>query len=317
MKKVLSLALSLALVSSLSLMSPTVSAEKPGETISSQYNLGPGKVDLEKLDPELKAKLEKRYKEVDEYFVQIEEKEIAYTNINKRLQNNEKEISKNEQNRLKNEATQLYSEINNLKRNMQENIGVVEVNENDKINFVKTAAESTYNDVNLTVNMYYDEQVNQYILSGGWDWKNDNWFSDCSWGKCGGLDGIALHVLNKNIATFDEVLYTYSEPGEGFNKTSSISHDYSNYGLGMKFQDNQITRNWEYEYDSYSGRGRIWFEFSDGVPTGSIVSYTIGFGHTWDSTELNSIGISASSISFNFSKTENRWDDEANGNKRF
>ncbi|GAA0378161.1 hypothetical protein [Bacillus horti] len=286
------------------------------DSISSQYNLTAGKVDLSLLDPELQLMLSERYKEVDDYFLLIEEKEMMYDEILSTLSTNKLNMEENHM--LYIEASTLKSEILDLKNNMEENIGLIEIEHFGDIGSNEDLSiASVSSDVDITVNLYYDQTTGQYVLSGGWEWKNRNWFSDCGWGACGGYNGFALQILNRDIAIFDETLYTYSGLREQFVRTNTMEKEYSSYGLGMRFQDNQIVRNWEYEYDSHRGQGRIWFEFSDGTPTGTIVSYKAGYAHTWNSTEVSSITISATGISFSFSTTENRWSDERNGNFRF
>lgn len=286
------------------------------ESVSSQYNLTPGKVDLSLLDPELQLMLSERYKEVDEYFLLIEEKEMMYDEILYILSTNTLSVEENDI--LYTEASTLESEISELKNNMEKNIGLIEIEHFEDIEANEDLSiASVASDVDITVNLYYDQTTGQYVLSGGWEWKNRNWFSDCGWGACGGYDGFALQILNRDIAIFDETLYTYSGLRELFDRTNEMEKEYSSYGLGMRFQDNQIARNWEYEYDSHRGQGRIWFEFSDGTPTGTIVSYKAGYAHTWSSTAVSSISITATGISFTFTKQENSWSNEKNGNFRF
>ncbi|UTW68815.1 hypothetical protein KHA80_15710 [Anaerobacillus sp. HL2] len=126
---------------------------------------------------------------------------------------------------------------------MENNLNLPELNnllsESDTVSIL-----STNNDVTIktTPNLYYDDELDMFSISGGWSWKNHNYLNDLPsflW-----IPLVVLEVLkdfgsklvNHNIAIFDESPTTSNNAYNKryFNKTNSSSMNYSSHGIGFK-----------------------------------------------------------------------------------
>jgi hypothetical protein len=192
-------------------------------------------------------------------------------------------------------------------------------------------------DVSLNaVSIYYDSSTSRWHVTGGGSWSNNNWNNDHN----GWFIGYVGE--SKNIGGYDTVGITYYGTGGTYNTSVKSSMGYWHDGAG---------NNWS-SYTPSHGDGSLGvaFDFQDQVYIQSIdiwgnptvryrgfgyaatVTYDSNFvnyngkartfyGHTWNSTSIDSVSFSGSGSTFgvniNFSSTSNRFPAYNNSDTNF
>lgn len=190
---------------------------------------------------------------------------------------------------------------------------------------------SAASDYELTgMTLYYDSQVKKYVVNGSGNFTTTNWKKDNSltsyftdgWKSVGGLDGFSIYSLHKDINIYNPEFYSLhdSDPTINTNWTNAASQYPDSRGYAWAYQDKSklkgavtIFAEWE-DYNNWRQVGWYYFTFVGGVPTGQTISFKQSFGHTWDSTTINSISYP---FGFGWSTTANKWDKGASYSYKF
>ena len=153
----------------------------------------------------------------------------------------------------------------------------------------KVSTLSSYaSDFNMDyLNLRYDTQTGMYLFDGQGQWQNDNWKSDIS---C---------AISAGCAAFQ-------------------TYDAGARGIGWKWQDSvYVTFGLNKIYNSWRQLGWMYFKFTDGVPTGSTVTFKAETSHTWDNTAVNGFSFAPWSIGFQWTTGSDHWEKPGTVNKSF
>jgi hypothetical protein len=173
--------------------------------------------------------------------------------------------------------------------------------------------------------IYYDQELGTYYSQATFNWKNNDWLKDGPSGNVGGREMFGIRVSQPVYYQRGTVtICPNPKPAnvtESFFKcqTTDKAWDTNEYGVAMSFQDKAH----EFIYCNLGAchvlgnqtnamSGTIWFEF--GWFTRSVChQFFATYGHTWSSTEINSVGVAVDGFSVGWSSSENKWQLAANG----
>ncbi|BFU46461.1 hypothetical protein [Krasilnikovia sp. MM14-A1004] len=172
-------------------------------------------------------------------------------------------------------------------------------------------------DVEVGTSLYYNQRDTMYYAAMTWQWKNQNYKDDYS-GACfddqeiGGEDAWGVRVAGANVYNFDhgafyqgrqELAGRKNHYGQSTVEHSAVAND---HGTGWMAQDHAIkvgaphfpgcTEDVDFNMDHGNGWQTV---YPYGIPSQSCVRVQIyaKYVHTWDETEVNSIGVGADSFS--------------------
>ncbi|MDI3477632.1 MAG: hypothetical protein PWQ59_1157 [Thermoanaerobacterium sp.] len=182
----------------------------------------------------------------------------------------------------------------------------------DIINPAGIIEDSVSDEVNIyEPSVYYDPATGLYVLNASFKWKRDSggipyWRYDLNApGSVGGLDGIGLWIGNPAGITLQSNMYLVTYDYNLSQYKTSTPWNWNQYGVAFKSQDKCWYDNVPglYNYNWDSGTLVVWISVSG---TGSTYLKTT-LGHDWNTTQLQSVSISSSGLSFSFGTGNNYW----------
>lgn len=265
---------------------------------------------IQSLDKKQNKELENRVNQVKKYFSEYHDLKDQYKDLIQEEQETTK-ITANDV-ELEQKAKDLQTKIADKKKGIEEQLGLTLKKEKKEMQKFSTSADVTFD-----IDMYFDDESDLYVLSGDFEWDNDDWTEDWDGtsGPIGGNDGIGLSI-EEDIDIYDKEFITYYSSNSSTNKIDWIATDeaelnYDTNGLGIQFQD-AYKGGYAYGYNAESGYALVFFDFEGAVPSDNDISINMGISHTWDNSEVNSISIGPWSIGFGYNRTTDKWDDEDN-----
>ena len=172
---------------------------------------------------------------------------------------------------------------------------------------------SANNNVTYNVDVYYDTMTDDYTVYGEWFWNDCAWSSDVPafGGNVGGNDGVALWFSNNNDLTMvNGSAYLLMNSYTGYWGQTSTPWDWDQNGVAFKYQDRSWVSgtpcNYDYNFDS----GYVSVTLTADTPCSSYLK--VSYGHDWNTTDLSSVTISSSGVSFTFTKTTDKWQGTSN-----
>jgi hypothetical protein len=172
----------------------------------------------------------------------------------------------------------------------------------------------------------YDSSSKQYIITAYGNWTSHKyevptwtwWYPSVGSTKnIGGLDGIGISLSNTSGTTSGLAInsgYGYFHNGTATQKVTTMSSNSDLYGAGYKVQDFiKFTKvdnyvfwvNTTYLYNAYNMDCVLKYNAKFEGYNGSAKLF---YGHTWDSTNITSIGVNKTGASIGWSTTSNHWD---------
>lgn len=279
-------------------------------------------IEYNKLTEEEQQQLDERSAIVRSYFLKIEEAKGKVQKLEDMVHN-----SLSDDNGTNNINIQvLNTQLLNAKQELTSitdsyaDYGLEKI-EGEKESQIEPFASDASDYKNTEMTLYYDSEVKKYVINGSGeftttDWKKDNsvtsYVSD-GWKDVGGLDGFSIYSLHKDINVYNPEFYTlhYSDPTINTNWTYAASQYPDSRGYAWGYQDKTKLKGaltafatWE-DYNNWRQVGWFYFTFVGGVPTGQTISFSEKFGHTWNSTTINSISYP---FGFGWSTNSNKWD---------
>jgi len=167
---------------------------------------------------------------------------------------------------------------------------------------------SSSSNVNMSVEVYYDRYTDEYSVYGNWAWINGAWVSDVPafGGDVGGYDGLGLWFSNNTNLTMENgSAYLLMNDYFGYWDDTSSVWDWDANGVAIKYQDESWVSGTPYNYDYNFDSGFISVVLKANNPCTSYLKVT--YGHDWKSTDLSSVSITSSGITFSFSSSSDRW----------
>lgn len=295
-----------------------------------------GLVDLNLLPESERTTLQKRTKEIDAYMLKLGTAVSKYKNLidktreiesNKAVESNTESASSEQ---LHQQLNETISELKTIE-DEGEKMGLVKLASSKDQKEAKVSTLSSYaSDFNMDyLNLRYDTQTGMYLFDGQGQWQNDNWKNDISCAisagcaafqtyDAGGYDGFYLASLHKDITIFDKKMYTIKSNGNESIEWTHGSQDAGARGIGWKWQDSvYVTFGLNKIYNSWRQLGWMYFKFTDGVPTGSTVTFKAETSHTWDKTAVNGFSFAPWSIGFQWTTGSDHWEKPGTVNKSF
>ncbi|GAB1690823.1 hypothetical protein [Krasilnikovia sp. M28-CT-15] len=177
-------------------------------------------------------------------------------------------------------------------------------------------------DVEIGTNLYYNTRETMYYAAMTWQWKNQNYKDDYD-GACfedqeiGGNDAWGVRVAGATVYNFDHGAWYQGRHELATRKNhydqSTVAHSAvaNDYGTGWMEQDHAIkvgaphfpgcTEDVDFNMDHGNGWMTV---YPYGIPSHSCVRVQIyaKYVHTWDETEVNSIGVGVDSFSIGWTK---------------
>ncbi|MGM0836757.1 MAG: hypothetical protein ACQEV7_11415 [Bacillota bacterium] len=277
MKKFLSICITLVLT-----LLVVSNGEASAQSIGLEdYDLKPGKINKSELDTELVQKLDNRVDKINKYLFEIQDLEVAL-----------KDATENK------EKNNILKKISKVEKKLKE-IGVdaIPVEEEKSDDF--SIASVGYGDFSVRkATIYYDNDMQMYVISSGWDWNNDDYLDV---GSIGGDNVLAIQVLGHQVAVYDEGIRTYSKSGKLFSPAKGNFY-LDGYGYAAKFKD-------ELNFSGYNAhRGSVWFyfRFTNGTPKVNLLTINTRYGHSWNSNTITGLGGGPYSASISW-----QWQDRA------
>lgn len=294
-----------------------VEPEKQISIYDEKYDTA-GLIDIKLLPDNEREILEERTKEIDTYMLKLGKAMAKYESLldnSKELQSNSN-ISSNQLNEQLSEALRELKKVDDE----GEKMGLVKLSSTNEEKEGKVSILSSYaSDFTMDyLNLRYDSKTGMYLLDGQGQWKNKNWKDDvsCALGcsafqtyNVGGYDGFYLASLHRDIAIFEKKFYTIKSNGTESIEWSHGSKDAGARGIGWKWQDSVYVHfGLDMTYNSMRQLGWMYFKFSDGVPTGSTISFKAETSHTWDKASVNGFSFAPWSIGFSWSNGSQHWE---------
>jgi hypothetical protein len=266
-----------------------------------------GKVDLNKLPPEERSKLEARFNEIQSLFV---ERAIARGKL--------VEAKKNGDNILVNKA---YDDVSALDLKAKQ-IGLVKLDEIKQSEGEVSIQASIRDDFIYDYkDFYWDTTTSKFVweAQGQFDSGND-WASECN---CipyhftydlGGDDGFGLSSLHKDINIYTSEMWTLDSDLSNATNRSGGQADINARGVAWEWQDDVYAGFFGAKtYDSHRRLAWMYFDFVGGTPSGQNISFLANVAHTWDETDLSGTEVGTGGVTFTFNKATERWDKPVNG----
>lgn len=157
--------------------------------------------------------------------------------------------------------------------------------------------------------IYRNVPANRYEVTAKWQWKDCGsvrcWTTDypAITGNVGGPNGFALNS-SRNVNYLATTFATYNEDGGSYYYSNPDVFEAD--GVGFTEQDTQHAYPWDrFSWDH--GTLVYAFRLASACVPGQLWKFTSKMGHTWDTTSISSITISATNIGMTFSTTESRW----------
>lgn len=181
------------------------------------------------------------------------------------------------------------------------------------------AATTDASNVTLyTPSFGYDSLLRKYVMSASWVWKSCGstgacWTKDqVKTGNVGGQDGMAIKI-NRPIFRDSAGISTSNNCGAAAYSNNQPDTD-TGYGVAFIEQD-KITgtdlgsacAGTAARYNWHRGTVSETFHFQNANCGGVQLQVDSKFGHDWSTTNLNSIGISTTGISFGWSSSSYRF----------
>jgi hypothetical protein len=275
----------ITLVFTLLISSNGFASDKPKEL--DDYNSKPGKINKKDLDPELVERLDNRVEKINKYLFEIQDLEVELSEASDD-DNKEKILKK------------IGKVEDKLKAIGVDTIPVQEDLNDDSF----STASVEYGDFTVRkASIYYDNDMQMYVISSGWDWNNDDYLDV---GAIGGENVLAIQVLNHQVASYEEGIRTYSPAGNSFSIVQG--NDYlEGYGYAAKFED-EITTN---GYNAYRGKVWFYFKFVGGTPKVDLLTINTRYGHSWSYNKITGLGAGPYSASISWDWKENSLEDQS------
>ncbi|WP_134741031.1 hypothetical protein [Nocardioides sp. 503] len=159
--------------------------------------------------------------------------------------------------------------------------------------------------------IYWDRQAARYYAISKWKWvnesyKNDGMSSTCGWRNLGGNDGFGTSFNKGLLLTGYSLTVMYSG---GKSWTVANAADANASGVGYRFQDKATRTGCDGSGIGVainSARGQQVISFKKSGKCKTVYGFA-KFGHSWDETGINGVGVGPYSVSFQWTKNENSW----------
>lgn len=267
-----------------------------------------GVVNKNKLPDNVKTELENRYKAVSLFLDSLGEKKAKSQTLLNKIKTTKDPVIKE---KLEKDLTELKNEIFKIEYNSEKTIGLKKLNNNKKNS--KAVISSSYGDAITNVDLYWDIDMETYVITGDFEWQNGNWINDGGVGNIGGLDGIALQLASK-IIKIDYGLNLYDSHGNYKEMVMNQNYftDYSDYGIGFRYQDYIYEDSSKFPvskaYLATSGNAHIYFDYYEPISSGDNLMFRSKYAHSYDKTSLSGFSISDSGINLNWTINNIEWD---------
>lgn len=181
-----------------------------------------------------------------------------------------------------------------------ESNGIYKLAQEDTESNVATPASTSSNVVLNMPSVYYDSYNNQWIVSGGGYWSNDNgWINDAGFGafasekNIGSEDivGVVLYNTSGTYSTRVVRSYAYYSDGtdESYNYNTLILNGQK--GAAFEYQDKASYENGTYSYMGKHFCALVVYDSNFSSFHGYARTY---YCHTWSQAEVTSIAFGAS-----------------------
>lgn len=161
----------------------------------------------------------------------------------------------------------------------------------------------------------YNSSASEWVVSGGGSWSSTSAYasdmpsSNPGYGNklnVGGYDavGVTLYNTSGSVPTLKRSL-GYIHNGSGTN--SNLSNPYplnASRAVVFEYQDYQIGTTYSYTYMGHGFSSTAVYNSTFSSYNGRAASY---YTHTWGSTNINSLSVSNSGVTANWSRDDSRW----------
>lgn len=258
-------------------------------------NLPAGKVELSTLPADFQETLSKRTKEINSYFVTIEELKIRKESAEEvvKKQSEFGVATTNSLFKLKNFSDELeYYQNNSLE------IAGLEKVSNDETSSNELQPLSTRTDANIDkATVYYDNDTQSYVGSANWAWGKVNPDYNNK-----GRDGVGVYNTQETLSVLETHITTWDSKGARYSP--NFSPEALSEGFYLSFDDNS-------NGDSYTAhRGTAWmfFRFYNSKPVGKNTTWGSIYTHTYSGLFVNGVAVgSGGGLTISFGGSGKEW----------